>query len=154
MNYSKGIYSNQKWLYKRYVKDKMSLRQIAKICEVDFKTIDYWVKLFNFPKHRVGDPGGLKSPHWKGGLYNDHGYRRLSQGRNIGYKLEHRIIVEKFLGRKLTRKEVVHHINFIEFDNNLTNLYLFPSQSEHKRYHQLYKFGKVGLLKSNLSKSE
>jgi HNH endonuclease len=151
MNYSKGIYSNRNWLYKRYVKEKMSLRNIAKICKVDFKTIDYWIKLFNFPKHRVGDPGGVNSPHWNGGLYNDKGYQRISQGRKIGYKLEHRIIVEQSLGRKLTKSEVIHHINFLKSDNNLNNLYLFPSQSEHKRYHQLYKSGKVALLKSNLS---
>ena len=154
MNYSKGIYSNKNWLYKRYVKDKLSLRSIAKFCEVDFKTIDYWVKFFNFPKHRVGDPGGFRSPHWRGGLYTEHGYRRIHQGKRNDYKLEHRIIVEKLLGRKLTRKEVIHHINFIEFDNHPENLYLFPSQSEHKTYHLLLKSGRVGVLKSNLSKSE
>ena len=150
MNYSKGIYSDKKWLSKKYNDEKLSLREISKICHTDFRTIDYWVHKFNFTRHLVGDRRAERSPHWRGGLYIEHGYRRINQGRENGYKLEHRIVAEKILGRELSTREVIHHINFIRSDNRPENLYLFPSNKDHKRYEQLFSSGKATLLISNL----
>ena len=53
-----------------------------------------------------------------------------------GYVLEHRLIMEKKLGRYLTRDEVVHHVNRITTDNREENLQLFENDSEHCKYHQ------------------
>ena len=47
---------------------------------------------------------------------------------------EHRQVIETFLGRKLT-KEVVHHIDKDKENNKLSNLMLFPNQSEHLKFH-------------------
>jgi hypothetical protein len=44
---------------------------------------------------------------------------------------EHRLIVERSIGRFLSKKEVVHHINMVETDNRVENLHLFSSNSEH-----------------------
>ncbi len=47
---------------------------------------------------------------------------------------EHRYIMEQHLGRKLTRYEVVHHINEDKRDNRLENLQLM-SLKEHSKVH-------------------
>ncbi len=46
----------------------------------------------------------------------------------------HRIIMEEHLGRKLTRHEIVHHIDGDGYNNDLSNLQLM-SLSEHTRLH-------------------
>lgn len=50
-------------------------------------------------------------------------------------KDEHRHIVEQHIGRKLTRQEVVHHINGDKSDNRIENLAVM-SLSEHSTMHQ------------------
>ena len=60
-----------------------------------------------------------------------------------GYVLEHRLVVEKCIGRYLTCKEVVHHrgIKYLigsiknKQDNRPINLMLFPDGKSHKKYH-------------------
>ena len=53
-----------------------------------------------------------------------------SQSGNV---LEHRVLLEQYLGRYLTSSEVVHHIDHDKLNNNLSNLWLFPDQATHLR---------------------
>ncbi len=43
--------------------------------------------------------------------------------------------MEKHLGRKLVKGEIVHHIDKNRENNDLSNLMLFPTKEAHTRYH-------------------
>lgn len=53
--------------------------------------------------------------------------------RSARYALEHRVVMERHLGRFLSPEEVVHHINENPNDNRIENLQLFKNQAEHVR---------------------
>lgn len=78
------------------------------------------------------------NPRWRGGSYvAADGYRYVRIACEHGrthYRLEHRLIVEEALGRRLDRFEHVHHRNGIKTDNRLANLQVL-SVAEHGRIH-------------------
>ena len=87
---------------------------------------------------------GEKSPRWTGGYkYHHHGasvYKWLKVDGK--YVAEHRHLMEVKLGRKLDKKEAVHHIDGNGLNNELDNLEIL-SWGEHKRKHSgSYLYGK------------
>jgi hypothetical protein len=78
---------------------------------------------------------GAKNGMWKGGIKRSgkYIYITLAEGIYIG---EHRYLMEKLLGRKLTSNEVVHHINYRRDDNRLENLVVM-SKTAHSTFHNL-----------------
>lgn len=93
------------------------------------------------PKHNGGVMFGDKPHNWKGGRFKREGYVFvLSRDHPFadaqGYVREHRLVMEKFLGRIIPRELVVHHINGIKTDNRIENLQLL-TQKEHRRLEAL-----------------
>ena len=74
------------------------------------------------------------SKHPRGGhTRKKDGYHVIQvDGKNM---LEHRHIMEQHIGRKLERKEVVHHIDGNPSNNMIANLLLIINQSEHIKSH-------------------
>ena len=74
---------------------------------------------------------GSNNPNWKGGIYkNCNGYL-LQRVPERGYVMQHRLVMEEKLGRRLTLEEVVHHIDGNRENNRHENLLLFANHSQH-----------------------
>jgi hypothetical protein len=145
-------------LHKLYVVDEMSARDIAQAHGVSKPTALRFLSAAGVPlrhgsaaKDTKGyrrKMSGAAHPNYKDGkraVVSGWGYRRvqLYGDERVGHRCttqgripEHVFVFERFLGRPLTTKEVVHHVDFDRLNNSIENLMLFPSQSEHNRYHK------------------
>lgn len=65
----------------------------------------------------------------------DNGYTMLYTSNFKGYRLEHRYLMDKKLGRTLKSSEEVHHKDFNRSNNNINNLQVL-SIEDHKLLHQ------------------
>jgi|CXWJ01.1.fsa_nt_gi hypothetical protein len=86
------------------------------------------------------------SPRWKGGRKirkdgytlivapDNHPYPADShEASGLKYILEHRYVMEQYLGRYLEPGEVIHHVDGNPRNNAIENLRLYASQAEHIR---------------------
>jgi len=114
-------------LHQMYVVQQMPIAHIAR--ELNLTSIFYHIKRFGFPKRqgKWAKTPGIASEGW---VHN--GYRFVQYNdREIQ---EHRLIIEQELGRPLTNKEVVHHIDCNPLNNSRDNLQLM-SKGAHSTLH-------------------
>ena len=86
---------------------------------------------------RFDSSTGLHKP-WKTIKKGEYLYAKIPNHPNAtknGYVLEHRAVMENFLGRYLEVSEVVHHINNHKHDNRIENLRLM-SRKDHGWLHK------------------
>lgn len=83
-------------------------------------------------EHKEKDRRG----HWKNGTMIDTRGYRLIYIKPHKYKAEHRLIVEKQIGRELHTWEIIHHINQNRLDNRIDNLQIV-TMAEHRKLHKI-----------------
>lgn len=107
-------------------------------------------KMEQAAQERAKEMVGPDHPQWKGGRHLSHDYVMVSLSslpkqeqemfapmatRSSGkYIPEHRLVMARHLGRVLTAKERVHHLNGVKADNRIENLELH-TPSTHKMKH-------------------
>jgi hypothetical protein len=81
-------------------------------------------------------PKGRKQPHckdcrfgenaynWKGGHITEAGYVMIRR-KDGSPTFKHRVVMEDYIGRRLTKDETVHHKNGVRNDNRIENLELW-----------------------------
>lgn len=101
------------------------------------------IKMAGIPyKHHCKDLPGSRTAGWRGGRirYGSTKYIYIYCPNHpfaisVGYVAEHRLNMEKKIGRYLTKKEVVHHKDENNQNNHIKNLQLM-TWSEHRQYHK------------------
>jgi len=78
---------------------------------------------------------------WRGGIKRKCGYILIYSPNHpfrdkTRYVWEHRLVVEKHIGRYLKPKEQVHHVNHNKKDNQIQNLMVFKNAAYHFWYHK------------------
>jgi len=72
------------------------------------------------------------------------------RARNDGYVYIHQLQAEKKLGRILNKEECVHHIDENKYNNDIENLMVFKTISDHAAFHhgcEIYLDGDVWVAK-------
>ena len=122
-----------------YADDGLTMQQCADRLHVTIGAIHKSLKRSGTEtNHRMGSGKRGKS---KGRVAHSAGYMTIyapyhpAVTKPKPYVLEHRLVMEKHIGRYLRSDEVVHHINGNRADNRIENLKLFTNHAAHMKHH-------------------
>jgi hypothetical protein len=124
----------------KYHRKPLSIKRILAKLDIKIRPMGYHLKgkpLSEEAKaNRKFANTGENHWNWKGGRRIESGYVMVHApdhlgSKSTGYVFEHRLVMEKHLGRPLEKNEVVHHINGIKTDNRIENLSLVKHVGPH-----------------------
>ncbi len=146
---SKEILRNKKRLENLY--REHSVYDTARILKVGINTVGRWLdrhKIERYGKPMLLGRGGVKRRELR---FISKGYWYIKKPEWNKEKREHRVVVEEFLGRKLTKEETVHHIDGDKLNNKIENLHILNNAEHRKIEHELKQIGyilfKMGIIK-------
>lgn len=122
---------------KRLSDNGARLGELAKKYKCSKQTILNRMNEAGVKSHPVSSLPGKLNPAWKGGKYLDRDGYILVYSPNHPYATkdnrvrEHRLVMEKNIGRYLLPNEVVHHIDGNKQNNSIENLKLYSSNGKH-----------------------
>lgn len=142
------------WVTEHYIDKKLSMPQISELLGCSVNAVSKSLKRYNIKprghsdgvrlalKSRGTKRDGPNNPKWGGGKMVVGGYIYVHapehpHATQAGYMCEHRLVMEKRIGRFLTKKEVVHHRDRNKKNNNASNLELISSSGKHFIEHHL-----------------
>jgi len=139
---------------RRLYESGLSFRQCSTRLGVSCSTVRYWMRRFGASSRSIseakhGQRPALHTVEASVRARRKHklpgrglvGYKKRADGYidilvpGRGYVREHRLVIEKTLGRLLKRNEDVHHRNGKRGDNRLENLVVYTSSDHHKEHY-------------------
>lgn len=147
---SKIVGCNDTTLKKCLIRNGIEVRSFTESCKTDRRRESIRQSKLGVPRpNMTGDnnptrggravgrvnKSGRSGSRWeKSSPSHDTGKYRFLKVKGDSFLL-HRVIAEAILARPLTSSEEVHHVNGCRADNRPANLWVFPSQSAHAKFH-------------------
>lgn len=124
---------NQSLLGRKLGERKRRYSRVCRRCGGRFKTLTSTNR--KFCSKKCISP--IKGRPWNftGKSLDGYGYIKINNNK------QHRLIMEKYLGRRLLASEIVHHKNGIRTDNRIKNLQIM-TRAEHMLHHKIRSFGR------------
>ena len=118
---------------------KLQQWRVSEITGIPRKKVSKFCKRYGIVSQRTGPRSGEGHPNWKGGRMLIGGYwyiyspnhPHVTKQRRVA---EHRLVMERELGRYLDPSEVVHHKDGDSQNNAPENLILFQHNADHLRH--------------------